>query len=114
MRNYANLVGGLVNFNTPLFRNAVTGLPASRQEVLAKLDQTLLLAGLEPQHYSGHSFRKGGAQSLREAGVELEMIKAIGRWASDCYKLYIQQPAEALRAASLAMDTANLPYHQVI
>lgn len=39
---------------------------------------------------SGHSFRVGGA-SLRSAlGVPHEDIKLLGRWVSDCYKLYLR------------------------
>ncbi len=40
--------------------------------------------------YHGHSFRKGGAQSLLEAGIDSETIQRLGRWASDSHLLYHQ------------------------
>ena len=33
--------------------------------------------------FSGHSFRRGGAQSLYDAGTPLDIIRDIGRWKSD-------------------------------
>lgn len=113
MKAYANLLGGTANYNAPLFTNTRTGHPISRQEVLAKLDELVAGIGLDPHHYNGHSFRKGGAQALHEAGVESDMIKAIGRWSSDCYKLYINQNTETLRTAALAIDPANETYQSV-
>ena len=112
MKAYANVFGGFVGFNEPPFANMTTRQPISRQEVRDKMDKVLAEAGLEPRHYNGHSFRKGGAQSLQDAGVGADMIKAIGRWSSDCYRLYISQTDDALRSAAEAMDTAIIPYQQ--
>lgn len=40
----------------------------------------------------GHSFRKGGAVSLALRGVEVEGIKVLGRWKSDAFKTYVDDP----------------------
>ena len=41
-------------------------------------------------HYSGHSLRRGAATSARGAGLSKDEIQLLGRWKSDCYRLYIE------------------------
>ena len=45
-------------------------------------------AGLHPEAYSGHSFRRGGATTAFRLQVRDSLIQAHGDWASECYKLY--------------------------
>eukprot|EP00854_Cymbomonas_tetramitiformis_P002853 gene2853-biopygen2795 len=45
-------------------------------------------AGLHPEAYSGHSFRRGGATTAFRLQVQDSLIQAHGDWASECYKLY--------------------------
>lgn len=40
---------------------------------------------------SGHSFRVGGASLRAALGVDHADIQKLGRWTSDCYKLYIRE-----------------------
>jgi hypothetical protein len=40
------------------------------------------------QKITGHSFRIGGTTSLLLAGVDAEIVKGMGRWSSDAFKLY--------------------------
>lgn len=40
---------------------------------------------------SGHSFRVGGASLRAALGVSHDDIKRLGRWESDCYKLYLRE-----------------------
>jgi len=44
-----------------------------------------------PSNIAGQSMRAGGATTLAEAGVPAEQIQAIGRWASDAWKIYIRK-----------------------
>ena len=74
--------------DTPLF--ALEGRPVTRQRLLSALKKLLAKAGLDPSKYSGHSLRKGGAQTLLEAGVPESQIQILGRWRSSAFKLYIQ------------------------
>ena len=60
-------------------------------------------AGLNADHFTGHSLRQGGATSLAAAGVSARLIQAIGRWKSDCYLRYIATPLDQLRASAQAM-----------
>jgi hypothetical protein len=40
------------------------------------------------QRITGHSFRIGGTTSLLLSGVDVEIVKGMGRWSSDAFKLY--------------------------
>ncbi|PLW09349.1 hypothetical protein PCANC_23461 [Puccinia coronata f. sp. avenae] len=42
------------------------------------------------KNLTGHSFRVGGASLRFAMGVEVKEICQIGRWASNCYELYIR------------------------
>jgi len=39
---------------------------------------------------AGHSLRSGGATWLASLGIPVELIQAIGRWASESFKIYIR------------------------
>ncbi|EFP81448.1 uncharacterized protein PGTG_07069 [Puccinia graminis f. sp. tritici CRL 75-36-700-3] len=55
------------------------------------------------QGLSGHSFRVGGASLRFAMGVPTEEICQLGRWVSDCYKLYIRQYSAAEKAEAKKM-----------
>ncbi|KAF8328434.1 uncharacterized protein EI90DRAFT_3065283 [Cantharellus anzutake] len=40
---------------------------------------------------AGHSLRSGGATALALAGTPLERIRAIGRWSSEAFLIYLRQ-----------------------
>jgi hypothetical protein len=74
------------------------------------IDRTRLLLrqlSLPASTYSGISFRKGGAMSLHLAGTPAATIKAMGRWRSECYQLYIAQSDMDIFEAGLAMSTVD-------
>ena len=39
--------------------------------------------GFDPKLFVGHSFHRGGASFAYQAGVPIELIKALGNWRSD-------------------------------
>jgi hypothetical protein len=47
-------------------------------------------AGVNPNVYAGHSFRRGGATFAFRLGVDHALIKLVGDWKSDAYLLYDQ------------------------
>lgn len=111
MKSYCNKLIGPIAFNAPVFNNATSKnewAPLHRDAVVKSIQLHLSALGKESSHYIGHSFRKGGAQSLAEAGVSSDVIQAMGRWSSDCYKLYISTPQHAITAAGLALEPSSM------
>ncbi len=45
--------------------------------------------GLNADHYSTHSFRRGGATLAFQAGIPSELIQLQGDWKSEAYKKYL-------------------------
>jgi hypothetical protein len=64
-----------------------------RSWLMKNVSRLLNLTGYQPQHYSSHSFRKGGAVSLQQHGVEDSIVRRIGRWKSDAFHLYVRDAA---------------------
>lgn len=57
-----------------------------------------------PQLYKGHSFRRGGATSLHLAGLPDTTIKAMGRWRSFAFAVYVDTPLTQLIEAGRALS----------
>jgi hypothetical protein len=71
----------------PLF-SRILG-PFNKQWITDNLTSTLLKAGYDPTIYSGHSFRRGAANSAVAAGIPTEEIKKMGRWKSNAFDKYL-------------------------
>ena len=87
--NYMQLRGGYTepNENFFIFRD---GTPVKPKHVRAVLRQLLQRLGLNPLMYDTHSFRIGHATDLRADGVNIEKIKALGRWRSNAVYRYLK------------------------
>ena len=87
----------------PLFAGA-DGQPLTTA-ALVKFTQTLIeRAHIPNAHlFLGHSFRKGGATSLHEAGHPDSLIRMMGRWASFAFATYVDTPLHMLVAAGLSL-----------
>ena len=96
----------------PLWMFAEGNVLIGRQ-LVQQMKDLLRLIGVDPTHYTGHSFRKGGAQSAHDAGLPYEVLQYLGRWHSDACKLYygtpVQEVAQNLRQLVFALDTQNQP-----
>ena len=55
----------------------------------SRLKSLLKKAGYDPDLYSGHSFRRGGATFLHSCGGTALMIQASGDWSSQCFTRYL-------------------------
>ena len=85
----------------PLFVSS-EGSPVSRATFVAAVRAALLAAKIIS---AGHSFRIGAATSAARAGDPAHLIKAMGRWSSDAFMVYLRLPPETL--ASIARHLAN-------
>lgn len=56
---------------------------------LTRLRSILQTCGLPAHAFSGHSFRRGSASAMFQAGLPGEVIQIMGDWKSDAYKLYL-------------------------
>ena len=77
------------------------GTSLTYKQFQSKLRRVLAAVGVNnPEAFSSHSFRRGGATFAYLCGVPTEIIKLLGNWKSDCYLKYIHLPLEARIAAS--------------
>ena len=85
--------------STPLFRDPANNAPI-RVSQLRKLVKMLMKAvGRDPDRYGAHSLRIGGATALFAQGASPVDIKALGRWSSDCFEIYIRTCEHSARSA---------------
>lgn len=61
-------------------------------------------AGIDEAQYSSHSLRHGGATAASIGGVIERLIKAHGRWKSDCVRVYIHDSLQTKLSVSRAMS----------
>lgn len=86
MVDYCKLRGSKAG---PLFCQADSS-PITAGQFNAELRRCLLFCGLDTSRYKGHSFRIGAACHAAEKGFSDAQIRALGRWKSDAFKLYIR------------------------
>ena len=80
--------------STPLFRNpdhvsdplSATFITKMDREAISALP--VVFAGRDPKMFAGHSYRIGGVEALMLMGCPDSVIQILGRWVSDCWKLY--------------------------
>ena len=68
-----------------------TGTLVTKGAFIRLLRKYLKALGIDYTKYSGHSLRRGGAISAKAAGASNELIKILGRWNSEAYKVYLRQ-----------------------
>ena len=74
---------------TPLFRRS-SGACFTTDYVREVVRFLMRSVGLPPSLYGGHSLRIGGASAALAANVSEAVIRAMGRWDSDVYELYLR------------------------
>ena len=76
--------------SSPLFDRAIG--PFNKRWFSENITNYLLKAGVpDASKYSGHSFRRGAANTAISAGLSLEEVKTLGRWRSDAAKRYLTE-----------------------
>ena len=79
--------------STPLFRSFDEhgrAAPLSTKLVREWTRSLMLSIGEDPSQFGSHSYRIGGATALFAAGADPLIIRTMGRWSSDCYRLYVR------------------------
>ena len=82
----------------PLFIHT-NGAALTRNSFLQNLHIVLGSANISSKGVLGHSLRKGLATTAAAANIQDSLISVMGRWASDCYKLYISTPLSSIASA---------------
>lgn len=82
----------------PLFRYKVGGkyVPLTQITFTSKLHSVLNTLGFPAGKFSGHSFRRAGAQFALQCGLPVDLIKIQGDWRSNACERYLQ-PSLGLR-----------------
>ena len=73
--------------NHPLFTR-LAGV-FNRSWLEQAIQRSILNTGHNPAIYSGHSFRRGAANSAIDAGITRDEIKELGRWKSNAVDRYL-------------------------
>ena len=72
----------------------------------SRLKQILRKAGLNPDLFSGNSFRRGGASFLFSSGASQLMVQVLGGWSSLVYTRYLFMNESDRLDAQLLMASA--------
>ena len=105
--------------STPLFRDPITNKSVRYDTINAMVKRLMESVGENPEHFSTHSLRIGGATALFAAGANETIIRTMGRWSSDIYRLYtracFEQCCEWTRKAGSQSfsDMSGLAYDEV-
>lgn len=78
---------------TPMFRQRLEDgsiVPLSTKRVRDWTKSLMHSIGQDPTHFGNHSYRIGGATALFAAGADPLVIRTMGRWSSDCYRIYVR------------------------
>ena len=92
----------------PLFRHPATNKPILTSEVHTLTKQLMSAIGERPDEFGTHSYRIGGATALFAAGADPTVIRTMGRWSSDIYRLYVRASYEATLSWSQKAGSAQV------
>ena len=104
--------------STPLFRNPADNQPLRTSSVRDWTKGLMKAIGEDPTEFGTHSYRIGGATALFAAGADPTVIRTMGRWSSDCYRLYVRACHERCqewtrRAGSMRVTDKVLEFDEV-
>ena len=74
---------------TPMFRKS-DGSAFTTDDIRNVVRQLAVALGIDPDELGAHSLRIGGATALFATGADPMVIRTMGRWSSDCYRLYVR------------------------
>ena len=77
-------------------------------EMRRDIQYMMSTVGQEPAQFGLHSLRIGGATALFAAGADPIVIRTMGRWSSDCYRLYVRACFEATQEWTVKAGTQDV------
>jgi hypothetical protein len=83
----------------------------SKDWVRRYVKRCVVLIGLDPKDFSGHSLRAGGATDLFIAKVPYPIIKKFGRWKSDAALIYYRDEEDLAALVSNAFNSITVTLH---
>jgi hypothetical protein len=84
------------------------GKVLNRDVMAAALKGAARRLGLKESEINVVSLRSGGATATHHAGFSVEAIQRRGRWASDCWKIYVQDSRDTARDVAARMAEAKV------
>lgn len=99
---------------TPLFRDPSTNKPISYDAMNRATKELYVLAGMDPNSAGTHIFRISGATALFADGGSDTIIRTMGRWSSDLYRLYVRACFEQCQTWSARIGSASFSPTAVI
>ena len=92
---------------TPLFRDPRTGQAFTTRQTRAVVKGLMAAVGEDPSLYGAHSLRIGGATAALARHVPEVVIRAMGRWSSDIYRVYCRASDEAVLRFGVSIASAD-------
>ena len=96
------------NTNQPFARLANDAFIADRQLALA-IKRAALKNGLNPDLYSPHSLRAGGATALFRATGDIDLVARFGRWKGRIAHSYLWESRVTLQGVAALMTQKDEP-----
>lgn len=81
---------------SPAFVQDLSGTPLTGTVFNSMLKSVVSRCGLDPVHFSSHSFRRGSATWALQCGVPGEVVKLMGDWRSNVYMSYLDNVPQHL------------------
>lgn len=91
----------------PFLTSISTSSTIKKSEVTKTIKQAARTQGADPNDYSTHSMRIGGACALLAAGKSETVIRLMGRWSSWCFTVYTRLRPGMLRDVAQCMVRAS-------
>ena len=91
----------------PLFTRVIGSFDGTW--LIQRLHSLLRAAGINPDGFSGHSFRRGAANSALQAGISKQDIKTMGRWKSDAIDRYFSAATQTQHLLTLSKQLHSRP-----
>jgi integrase len=92
--------------------------PYDKNRFIEWVRLSIAQCGLDSSHYTGHSFRSGGATDLFNRRLPLRLIQLAGRWKSQAYLIYCRDHpkvgASAVAEAFQQLVSESLPFQHSV